>query len=71
MDKPLIRIFGTKASLGKDFPTELRCHNECDGGDVCVNTTTGICRICGLKHIIETGDLLVRLELSAIDITLE
>lgn len=69
--KPMIRIFGTKESLGEDFPKELRCSNECDGGDVCVDTTTGVCSICGQEHIIETGDLKVNLDISAEDIILE
>lgn len=54
--KPVIRIFGTREQLGEDFPKELRCINECDGGDVCVDTDTGICSVCGLEHIIEPTD---------------
>lgn len=31
----------------KDIPDELRCPNECDGGDVCVDVSTGQCSECG------------------------
>lgn len=53
-----ISIFGTKESLGEDYPTELRCHNECDGGDVCVSTETGICSICKEQYIIEETEFI-------------
>lgn len=32
---------------GTDIPDELRCPNECNGGDVCVDTKTGQCKVCG------------------------
>ena len=53
MVKETIKILGTRESLGEDFPKEVRCANECDGGDVCVSTDTGICSVCDKKYIIE------------------
>lgn len=41
-----ISILGTPESLGEDWPKEVRCPYECDGGDVCVDTETGICSEC-------------------------
>jgi hypothetical protein len=56
---PTIKILGTRETLGEDFPKELKCFNECDGGDVCVDTETGLCSICGLKHNIEETEVIV------------
>jgi len=69
-DKPVIGIGGSRESMGEDFPDELRCVNECDGGDVCVNTDTGICRICGQEHIIDTSEFLVSLESTVEEVTI-
>ena len=37
---------GTIVILGEKVPDEVKCPFNCDGGDVTVNTKTGICKVC-------------------------
>ena len=54
-----IKIFGTPESLGEDFPEEVRCPYECDGGDVCVDTETGVCSVCKRVFDIQPTEFIV------------
>ncbi len=55
----IIEILGTPETLGEDWPTEVRCPYECDGGDVCVNTETGICSVCKTVFDIQPTEIIV------------
>lgn len=39
-------IVGEIHVMEGDIPSELLCPYGCDGGDVCVDSTTGICKFC-------------------------
>ena len=53
-----IQASGTISIVG-DIPQEVRCPNECDGGDVCVDTITGQCRICKNVFTIQPTNITV------------
>ncbi len=54
-----IDIFGTPESLGEDFPKEVVCPYGCAGGDVCVDTETGICSECKRVFDIQPTEFIV------------
>jgi len=54
-----ISILGTPESLGEDWPKEVKCPYECAGGDVCVDTETGVCSECKRVFDIQPTEIIV------------
>jgi len=54
----IISILGKESD--KNYPEQVRCPNECDGGDVCVNTKTGVCEFCKEVFLIQPTDFIVK-----------
>ena len=42
------------------IPDEAICPYECDGGDVCVDTKTGICKVCKRVFTIHPTQIIVK-----------
>ena len=59
MEATTIEILGSPETLGEDWPSEVLCPYGCAGGDVCVDTETGICSECGRVFVIQPTEFVL------------